>query len=135
MLNLTGREQTIVCPVEKVFAFASDFRNFSDLMPAQVYDYTAAKDSCKFNIAGLGTVSMLMQEQYAPVLIRAISTKDTPVNFELQVNLKNLDGLSTSASVFVSADIGAMLALLVRDPLQQIADQLVQKLKEACEGI
>lgn len=135
MLNIIGREQAIGCPVEKVFDFASDFRNFAHLMPAQVHDYSAVKDSCKFNIAGLGTVSMLMQEQYAPILIRAVSTNDTPVNFELQVNLKNINGFSTSATVKVAAEVGTMLALLIKDPLQQIADQLVQKLKEACEKI
>ncbi|MDP2422848.1 MAG: hypothetical protein U1C46_08555 [Bacteroidales bacterium] len=134
MLNIVADEQTIGCSVDKVFAFVSDFRNFSYLMPLQVHDYSAEKDTCQFTITGMGPLNMMIKQRIEPTMIKAISVGNTPISFELKVNLKDINGESTVASLHIEAEVGTMLAILARNPLQHFANVLVQKLKEVCEN-
>ncbi len=134
MLNIESQPAVIHCPIDHVYRFVSDFRNFDRFMPSLINDYQSTRESCRFSVSSLGEISLAIKESVEPTYLLASSLPDSAFDFEIAIRLLNDDNKGTQAVGFVKAKLGVLMAVAAKGYLQQFADALIQKLKEVCEN-
>ncbi|HRZ42403.1 MAG TPA: hypothetical protein P5228_06850 [Bacteroidales bacterium] len=109
--------------------WCSDFRNIITLLPDQVSNRTADRDSCAFSIPGMADLALHYAERNPGGLIRMVPDK-SPFPFELRIEISEAGTPEGSARVqtFLEADLNPMLAMLAGRPLQHLVDEINRKL-------
>ncbi len=133
-MQIESNKQIIDRPVNDVYSFIEDFRNFEHLMPEQVKNYQATRNNCSFEISGMGEVSLEMSERIEFSKVISVSSGSTAVKFELIVNLNTENTGQCGVMVELNAELSAMLAMIAKNPLEYFINTLVSKLKEVMEA-
>lgn len=133
MTNFQSPEITIKRSTEDVFTFLSDFRNFEKLMPEQVINWQASEDQCSFTIKGMADLAMHMGEKRPNDFIRYESEGKSPIGFNLEFSIVELQGNASKVSVELKANLNPMLKMMASRPLKNFVNILADKLKEVVE--
>lgn len=119
---------------ESIFTFLDDFNNFEVLLPDQVSDWQATKDSCSFNIQGMANLKLLKGSKTEFNNIGYISEGKKPFEFSLHFNLNENAENRTSTQVILKADLNPMLKMMASRPLQNLVNIIAEKLKGKMEN-
>ncbi len=114
----------------EVYFFIQDFRNLGVIMPDQVNNYRAGADECSFEISGMGEVFLVVKERIENQRVSAVSAGNTSIQFELRVELEPENENSTSAIIYLHADISPMLAMIAKTPLNNFIDIMAARLRD-----
>ena len=115
------------------FEFLSDFNNFEGLMPDQITSWESTEDECSFNIKGMASIGMRIDEKVDGNEIRIKSTNKSPFRFDLNCFIEGEGDKCTCHMVFES-DLNPMLQMMVEKPLGSLFNHIVQKLKAHYEA-
>ena len=141
MTNFESDKVIISCVSEKIFSFLSDFNNFGKLMPEQITNWKATQDTCSFTIQGMAELSMKISERSpqttvdSPQKIVYSSDKGNPFEYSLNIQLNEAVTGQTTSQVIFSAEINAMLKMMLQRPLQNFVNILNLKLKETFDTV
>lgn len=113
-----------------VFAFLGDFRNFEDLVPDQVKNWKADKDSCSFTIEGMADLAMRIDGKYPCNSIHIVSEGNTPVRFTLDYFFREKSGEACSVSIVFDVSLNPFLQAVAKKPLQHFVDLLAERLQQ-----
>jgi carbon monoxide dehydrogenase subunit G len=131
MGKIESRTGSIGYSDEKVFAFLSDFTNFSGLIPSDKLDaWEADKDSCSFSIAGIGKAGMKIVERKEFDLIKILSDENSPIRFSIWIQLKSTDPDKTFIKITIEPDVNIAILTMVKTPLKQFVDGLIDRVEE-----
>jgi carbon monoxide dehydrogenase subunit G len=132
MSKTSIKSNTIVVdkPIEKVYAFLSDFNNFQKLMPAQVTNWTSTADNCSFTIQGMATIGMKIVERNPNESIRITSDGKVPFTFDLLVDLRKTGESSTEGNLLFNAEMNPFMQMMVEKPLTNFFNMLADKVKD-----
>lgn len=133
-MHIESNKQVIARPANEVFSFIKDFRSFKYLMPDQVQNYQAGYDQCSFEISSVGQVTLEMKERIEGRKLKAVSSGNTAINFELIVNLIPEGTHKCLVYVELNAELSPMLEMIAKSPLNNFINILVEKLKEVMEA-
>lgn len=115
---------------ENIFQFLTDFNNFEHLIPAdKVKNWKADKDSCSFNVDGLGNAGLRIIEKEEFKTIKISSEPGTPVSFLLWIQLKKIEEKDCRIKVTLEPKLNAMMLSMVKKPLQEFVDMLVTQME------
>lgn len=117
---------------EKVFAFLTDFNNFEKLMPKEVTEWKATKDTCSFNISGMAKVALKIESTVpnSKVHIASVDGGKLPFAFTLDA-LINATGENTcTGQLIFKGDIPIFIRPMVSGPLEKFFNSLAHKMKE-----
>lgn len=129
MTKIESQTTQIEASKADVFTFISDFRNFDKLMPAQVSNWEADKDTCSFTVNGMATIGMKIEEKIPNDQIRIVSHGKTPFPFTLLVNLKETGANSCESQLLFNADMNMMVKMMVEKPLTNFFNVLSSSMK------
>jgi hypothetical protein len=124
---------TIVdAPVSRVYAFLSDFNNFSNLMPEQVTNWKSTEDTCSFTIQGIGDFGLKISEKVpeSRIVILPDAGKKIPFIFQLICELVAVPEEKTDALIKVESEMPPMIGMMANRPLQNLVNVLAQKLQD-----
>lgn len=109
--------------------WCSDFRNIITLLPDQIINRTANRDSCSFSIPGMTDLALRYAERDPDGLIRMVPEK-SPFPFELRISIAKSGIAEYPANVqtTLEADLNPMLAMMAGRPLQHLVDEINRKL-------
>jgi carbon monoxide dehydrogenase subunit G len=113
---------------EAVYNYVSDFTNFSDLLPRErLTDLEVSADRIAFDIQGLGHVGLEIREKtpFSAVVVGA--SKDSSADFTFTLRMADA-GPGSDVSLVLVANLNMFLEMMARNPLQQLADLMVDKL-------
>ena len=118
---------------EAVYRNISDLSNLErvrDRVPAdKVQDFSFDHDSVSINVAPVGKITLKIVEREEPKCVK-FETEQSPLAFNLWIQVLPVDSASSKMKVTVKADIPFMLKGMVSGPLQdgveKIADALSQ---------
>ena len=113
-----------------VFDFLSDFNNFQKLMPEQIINWQSTPDSCSFTIKGMADLKLKIVEKNPVSQIVISSESSKPFDFNLTWLIERINDNKTNAQLIFEGKINPMMSLMVKSPLQNFVNILVQKLKE-----
>jgi carbon monoxide dehydrogenase subunit G len=136
MAKIESKEVEINSPKEKIFDFLSDFTNFSLLVPDKVENWKATKERCSFKVSGLSDFGMKISKTTPYSSIEIVNDKEisTPFSFTFNWDFNPINDSKTKVRSFFNLDINPMMSMMVKKPLQNFMDVLVDKLKEKMES-
>lgn len=112
---------------EQIFGFLADFNNFNHLIPEdKIKDWQATEETCSFTLEGIGHAGLRMVEKEPHKLIK-IESEKAPIQLTLWIQLKAVEEADTRVKMTVKADVNAMMAPMLKKPLQQFVDSLVDQ--------
>lgn len=114
-------------PSASVYADVSDFTKLGMIMPAQIGNWTATTDSCSFNIQGMATLTMEMEERRPTEYVRMRSGSQTPVSFSIEVFLEATDANNCHARFVIKADLNPMLSMMLEKPLAAFVTKMAER--------
>lgn len=117
----------------QTFLFLSDFNNYEALMPDQITGWESSVDECAFNIKGMASIGMRIDEKVDGKEIKIKSTKKSPFRFDLNCILEG-EGDSCTAYMVFESDLNPMLQMMVEKPLGSLFNHIVKKLKSNYEA-
>jgi carbon monoxide dehydrogenase subunit G len=116
---------------EQVYGFLSDFRNLDPLVPQdKISNWESTQDSCRFDIAGAGSVAMQIIEREPHKLIKLQSKDQSPVPFTLWIQLKQVQEQDTRIKLTAQAELNPFMKAMISKYLKQGLDGIVAKLSE-----
>ncbi len=118
---------------EKIFNILSDLSNIErvkDRLPQdKVKNMTFDKDSCSFEIAEapIGPISIRIIEREPNKTIK-FGSDQSPIAFNLWIQLKSVGENDTRMKVTIKADINMMIKMMIEKPLKQGLDKIAEML-------
>ncbi len=136
MAKVESKEVEINAPVKKIFEFLSDFTNFSLLVPDKVENWKATKEKCSFRVSGMADIGMEISQTtpYSSIVIVNDKEVGTSFSFSFNWDFKSIDESKTKVKSFFDLDVNPMMSMMIKKPLQNFMDILVDTLKKKMEG-
>lgn len=126
--------QTLNCNAEFAYAQMTDLRKletFKDKIPQdKVKEMQFTEDSISFRIdpVGLLTLRIIDKEPFKTVKFGA---ENSPIQFNLWIQLKELSECDTRMKITIKADIPVMLKPMIGNKIDKGMDQLAQGISTA----
>lgn len=134
MTRISSEKKIIRREPENIREFLTDIRNFESLMPEQVVNWQADRDSCSFTIQGMGNIGFVIAEPPDENTIKYNSGPSSPFQFSLFINLRPEVENSAEAQISLEARLNPLMQMMASKPLKNFLDLLVNKLGELMEG-
>ena len=133
MTKFESNVKQILYPVEDVYRNISDLSNLErvrDRIPQdKLQDFQFDSDSVQVSVSPVGTIKLRICEREENKCVK-FETEQSPLAFNLWIQVLPVDSTSSKMKVTVKADIPFMLKGMVSGPLQdgveKIADALSQ---------
>jgi hypothetical protein len=131
MSKIESRIGVIREPEEKIYNFLADFNNFKDLLPEdRISGFESTEDSCSFTVEGMGRLGMKTIEKEPHQLIKIGSDEQSPIEFTLWIQLKQLEPGDSRMKITVEPKLNPMMAGMVKKPLKTFVDSLVERAEQ-----
>lgn len=116
---------------ERVYNTISDLNNLSrlrDSLPGDsIQEFTFDSDTVAVSVPPVGQISLRIVEREAPKCIK-FETANSPMPFNLWIQLLPVDDQTSKMKVTVKADIPLMLKAMVSGPLQDGVEKVAEAL-------
>lgn len=131
-MKVSAKQDQIKATGEKIYQLISNPENFAEFLPAQLEQKECTSDFCKFTIPGMATLTLRISEKipFSKVVYTAENDKNIPITIELL--LENISD-SSEVEVGIEAAVPAFLSGMVKNPLQHLANMIVEKIKHFAE--
>ena len=128
---MTVESKTVEVPhsAAEVYAFASNFENYSRLIPPQVDGWQATPDTCSFRVGGFVQLTLRIEERrpYSLVSIAPDGTSAVPLHINLEIGEK---GSSSDVLLHVDVEGGnPMITMMLKPKLKEAVDKIVDQLR------
>ena len=133
-MQAIGEPIDINKPAELVFNFLNDFTNFERLMPEQISNWNADKDSCSFEINNMATIELRIIERVPFQLLKMASEGKSPFPIQLISKLETKEENVCKFQFEITAETNPMITMMVKKPLQNLVNIMGEKLKEFMES-
>jgi carbon monoxide dehydrogenase subunit G len=129
MIKLESKTRTVNGSREEVYKYITDFRNFSDLLPAdKLRNLEVSSDSLSFGIDGLGNIGLVIAEKTPYEHIHITATEKSTADFNFNINLTEAPGNQSEVKINLQANLNMFLEMMAKGPLQQFVDLIIDKL-------
>ncbi len=118
-------------PSRKIYEFITDFHHFKDLLPAdKVTDWEASEERCSFHVSPVGRTGLEIVEKKPHDLVKMASIPGfSNYQFTIWIQLKEVSANDTRIRITIEPQVNRMLLPMIRGPLQQFVDGLVEKME------
>jgi hypothetical protein len=130
-MKIESRIGKSMVPVDRIYKFASDFRNFNNFIPEdKISNWKADEDECSFSADMIGNVKLQIVERETNKLIKI--TSDPAVNqynFNLWLQFKEQNSDDTRIKITIEPLVNKFLLPMVKGPLKSFVDSLVDEIE------
>ncbi len=126
-----SRSGKLTCSSEDVYAFVTDVRNFERFVTqGTISNWLANRESCSFNVAMIGTVSLRLDEKemFSKVVYKGDALKKN--DFKLVLDIGNSAKNTAEVKVSLNADLNPMLKMMASKPIVQFLEMLVNEMEK-----
>ncbi len=118
-------------PAERIYDFASDFRNFNKFIPEdKISNWSAEEDRCSFSMNMVGNMGLKIIEREAPKLIKiATDPEYSSQNFTLWMQFVPYAENECRIKITIEPHVNAFMLSVVKKPLKQFVDSLVEAIE------
>jgi len=129
--NFESRTGTVTCSAEEAYHFVTDVRNFEQFIPeGSISNLVTGKESCSFNVGGIGNVSFRLTEkrEFSRIVFEgdALSKED----FRLILNIFGDGPTPVNVKVSVEAKLNPMIRMIAQKPLTQFLEMLISEMEK-----
>jgi carbon monoxide dehydrogenase subunit G len=126
-----------------VFNYLSNFENLSEYLNSgliekitkqvpqiKITDFQSDKDSCKFNITGLGVAEIRIVNRDPFKTIKVESSGGLPMSFTFWIQLLPVDQYATKMRLTLHAEMSMMIKMMAGNKLDEGINQLADTLSK-----
>jgi len=126
-----------------VFNYLSNFKNLGTYLSSgllekitekipqiKITDFKSDKDSCKFNITGLGVAEIRIVNREPFKSIKVESSGGLPLSFTFWIQLLPVDQYQTNMRLTLHAEMSMMIKMMAGNKLEEGLDQLANTLSK-----
>ena len=128
MATFKGPEVLVNLSSIELFETLSDLRNLKKIMPSEIKNFQADKNSCMISMDNMPSINMEITEQI-PYEKISLSSKDSPINFSLICNIKEKDN-KCQAKLEVNSDVNMMMKMMIEKPIYNFLNILSDQLQK-----
>jgi carbon monoxide dehydrogenase subunit G len=124
--------------VEKVYDRMSNINNLSPFIGDKVQDWKATENECSFTVNAMGfntAITLFIAEKIPNERIVIKSGQagvegqgGSPFPLSATLNLEKVSETSFYAQVYVDVEVPMMLSMMVKKPLQEMVDKLLEQI-------
>lgn len=118
---------------KEIFDFLIDFNNFSHLLPQEVVNWQTSGDACSFEIKGLATIGLRINEKIPYSSITMKGEGKIPFAFSFDFQISELSNVQSEVKIIAHADMNPFIAMMAEKPLINLMDEIVLRLKAELE--
>ena len=131
MIKIESKIGKVKSSDETAYNFLSRFDNFQMFIPEdKIQNWEASEDSCHFTIEGIGETGMKIIEKEPFKLIKIAGEDSSKIDFNFWIQLKQVAENDTRIKLTIQAHINPMFQVVVKKPLQNFLDTLVEHLEK-----
>ncbi len=127
-MKVSAKQDQIKATDEKIYQLISNPQNFAEFLPAQLEQKECTPEFCKFTIPGMATLTLRVSEKtpFCKVVYTAENDKNIPITIELLIENHSE---TSEVEVGIEAAVPAFLSGMIKNPLQHLANMIVEKIK------
>lgn len=114
--------------VKEIYNYLMDMNNVENLLPSGKFtEWKGDYDTCSFKMQGFG----LSLEKYSSTPhseIKLVSGEDSPLDFDLDITLIELEQNKTEVYLICDARVNAFLKMMIEKPLKSLFSHMSEKL-------
>ena len=116
---------------QQIYEFIIDFNNFKELLPAdKVTGWESSGDRCSFHVDPVGRTGLQIIEKDPHSMVKIASIPEfSSYQFTIWIQLKEAAENDTRAKITVEPKVNMMLLPMIKGPLKQFVDGLIDKLE------
>jgi len=131
MTKVVSKIKAIQQDDQKIYAFLSDFRNLDELVPRdKIQNWESSAESCRFDVTGVGSLSMEMVEKEPYKLVKVQTRQSSPMGVTLWMQIKQKNPGDSRIRLTAQASMNPLMKAMISKYLQQGIDAMVDKLAE-----
>ena len=116
---------------QEIYNFITDFNNFRDLVPGdRVSEWQASEDRASFRVDPVGKTGLMIVDREPHKLVKMTSIPEiSSYQFTIWIQLKQVAEGDTRVKVTVEPEVNRMLLPMIKGPLKNFVDGLVDKIE------
>ena len=126
-MKLESQKTTVNKSQKELFTYLTNLENFKNILPDSLEEFSVAGDSFKFALKGMPAIRLAFDEKQEFDHIKLKATSDKLPVF-LSCKLLAINDTQATTQLFFEGDINPMMAMMLKKPLQNLLDVLVEKL-------
>ncbi len=137
MLKLESKIGTILKSQADIYNFLSNLNNLENFIPAdKIKNWQATEDTCSFSVdmAGELNIEIINREPHKTIKFKGNSNAQ-PLDFFFWIQLKEANLNETKVRLTLHAELPAMLQPMVKKPLQDALNVIVDRLPELLKNV
>jgi hypothetical protein len=131
-MKIESKIVTVNATSEKTYRLVSNFNNFGSSLPTEVQNWVSTENQCSFEINGMAKISIDIVEKKEFERITYKASANQPIGMTIVGNIED-KGTFCNVSIQLDADVPMALSMMVKKPLMNFVNILVDKVKEVAE--
>lgn len=127
MTRLESEKVEINKPASEIYSWFCNVNNYQLLMPDQVEDWVSTENDCSFNIKGMASLGMAIEEKTPCNQIKLLRKGKAPFDFALFCNINEVQEGKSILQLAFDADLNPFLKMMAEKPLTNFLNILVKK--------
>ena len=132
MTRIESEKIVVDKPIQAVYEYLSDLRNYASFMPDDVKSFEPESDSAKLNLQGLGELRINLDERREPEYIKIMPKGNMPVKFHMFWEFAEVEG-GTQVIGGANAELNMFMKMMVEPRLKTFINGQTDNLKKALE--
>ncbi|MBR4804590.1 MAG: SRPBCC family protein [Bacteroidales bacterium] len=134
-MTIESKKTLINASAEKIYAFVSDFNNFSSMMPPQVEGWQTDGNTCSFKVSGFMQITLEMVERtpFSKVVVAPAAGSSSPMPFKMVIEMKEKDA-ATDTRIAFDIDANPMMVMMIKGKAKDALDMMADRLKYYIEN-
>jgi len=129
--TISSEKKSTVSPINKLFEFLADFKNFDSVLPHdKIEDFTFKDNECSFNIKGITPITIKLAEKTPYEFMLFTSDGLAKFNFKLKVHFMGEATETGECKVELIGDLNPFIKIMAEKPLTNLVNQISLKLSE-----
>ncbi len=126
-MNLESPKSNVQKSQKELYEYLTDLENFKNILPDSLEEFSIRDDSFKFQLKGMPAVRLGFYKKQEFDLIKLKATSDS---FPIYLTCKiiPISDSKSEAQLFFDGEINAMMAMMLKKPLQNLLDGLAEKM-------
>lgn len=132
-MKIESNRVKINAPAEKTYQLVSNFNNFGASLPPEVKNWKSTENNCSFEVSGMAKINIDIIDKVPFESVTYKVSANQPIEMVLIGKIQaELD--FCFAQIFLDAEVPTALALMMKKPLENFINVLVNKVKEVAES-
>lgn len=131
-MKIDSKKTVINATPAKTFGLVSNFNNFGSSLPEEVKNWQSTENQCSFEISGMAKISIeiIDKKEFSSITFKA--TANQPIGMVIIGNIED-KGEACIVSISIDADVPMALSMMVKKPLENFVNILVDRVKQVAE--